>query len=129
VAVHALRVLLSKDDDGWFAQGLEIDYASSGESLDEVKANFAHGLLLTVHEHLRMHGSIERLFKPGPSDSWAEYLTAQSKDDCVKQKYSTIQFHDVSEHKALASEVSGRPVRFPFDTIHFIGREPEALAA
>ena len=37
VTLSALRVMLLEDSSGWFAQGLEIDYAASGATIDEVK--------------------------------------------------------------------------------------------
>jgi len=73
VGVLSLRVLLVEDTSGWFAQGLDIDYAASGSDVDEVKKNFEDGFCATVHEHLVMHGSIERLLKPADQDAWKEF--------------------------------------------------------
>jgi hypothetical protein len=56
VLVGALRVVIIKDEDHWFAQRLEIDYATSGHDMDDVKDRFQQGLTATVHEHLRMYG-------------------------------------------------------------------------
>ena len=58
-AVKALHVHLLQDGNGWFAQGMQIDYSACGETLDEVKHNFAHGLCLTINEHLLMYGHID----------------------------------------------------------------------
>ena len=93
VGVKSLTVLLSKDDDGWFAQGLEIDYASAGESLDEVKKNFELGLEKTIAEHLKLNGSIEKLLKVAPQYAWDEYHAAKFSD--LKRSFSTLQFHDL----------------------------------
>lgn len=88
VGVKALRVLLLKDGSGWFAQGLEIDYASSGGDLEEVKKNFETGLSLTIKEHLIMYGTIEKLLKIAPQEAWKEFLNAPP--ETVKSAYTTI---------------------------------------
>jgi hypothetical protein len=37
VACENLRVLITKEDGPWIAQGLEIDYAVDGDTISEVK--------------------------------------------------------------------------------------------
>lgn len=112
--VKALHVLIIKDGDGWFAQGLEIDYASAGSSVAEAKKTFETGLEKTVHEHLIMHGGIEKLLKVAPQEAWEEYNKTQP--DCLKTAYSAVQFHTV-KNKTL-----------PFTGIQFI-EQIEQLAA
>jgi predicted RNase H-like HicB family nuclease len=46
--IGALRVFIYNDDGSYFAQGLELDYFAQGESLEDVKARFFDGLLLTL---------------------------------------------------------------------------------
>jgi len=43
-----LRVLVVRDDKGWFARGLEVDYAEGGLSVEEVIEHFEVGLRETV---------------------------------------------------------------------------------
>jgi hypothetical protein len=101
--VKALRVLLIKDEASWFAQGLEIDYAACGNSVEQVKKNFEDGLEKTVHEHLVMHGAIDKLLKIAPQEAWDEYFKAQT--DCVKARYTAIQFHTVNANALPFTEV------------------------
>jgi hypothetical protein len=121
VGLKALRVMLSHDESGWFAQGLEIDYAAAGKSMEEVKANFELGLALTMREHLKMHGGLEKLLQVAPQEAWQEFLDAPP--DAVKASYSTV----------MATELFGRlrkseksDVQFPFDAIQFVNPEPVA---
>lgn len=124
VAVDKLRVLLLKDNGGWFAQGLEIDYAASGSNIDETKTNFETGFCKTVHEHLILHGTIDNLLKVAPQEAWAEFYKCPI--DAVKQSYSCFQFHTVEKALFLPEGIA-----FPFNEISFISREPieEAMAA
>lgn len=114
VGVKALHVLLTKDGDGWFAQGLEIDYAATGSSIDEVKENFAHGLALTVHEHLTIFGDIEKILVMAPQETWKEYLAATPES--LREGYSTVQLHEVTPDGQ--SMLQGQKI--PFEQIQFV---------
>lgn len=109
VAVKALHVLLVQDGDGWFAQGLEIDYAATGSTIDETKNNFAEGLSLTAHEHLTIFGDIHKLLVPAPAEAWKEYLAASPAS--LRQGFSTIQIHELDESKGAT---------IPFEEIQFV---------
>ena len=63
VGLGNLRVVIVPDEDSWFAQGLEIDYAAQGQSVEEVQANFARGLRATINQHLQVYGNIKGLLK------------------------------------------------------------------
>ena len=56
-----LNVSVIMDDGGVFAQGVEIDYASSAPTCKECIANFCKGLKLTADEYMKVHGSVDRL--------------------------------------------------------------------
>jgi hypothetical protein len=114
VGVKALHVLLTRDGDGWFAQGLEIDYAASGDNVEHVKSNFGDGLALTVREHLKMFGSIDKLLVVAPPDAWKEYLAASPQS--IKQGYTCVQIHELENVKDGESETDD----FPFETIQFV---------
>lgn len=77
VGIGALRVLIHPDGDLWYAQGIEIDYAATGESVDEVKHNFEVGLARTIDLHLERWGTIERLLKFAPASEWEELRGGQ----------------------------------------------------
>lgn len=60
--------MVEHDGGTWFAQGIEIDYAAAGTSLDDVRARFERGLRRTIEENLKRHNSIERILKEAPAD-------------------------------------------------------------
>ena len=93
VAIGNLRVMLFNDDGSWFAQGLEIDYAAQGDTLEEVQERFQEGLGATVDLHLRMNGSILSVLRAAPPEVWAEFYT---------QRPTTKRFSQVSLHLPFA---------------------------
>src|SRR5712691_8477645 len=64
VGIGGLRVFIMPDGEFWFAKGLEIDYATQGDTLEQAKENFGKGLAETIDLQLQMHGSIEQLLVP-----------------------------------------------------------------
>lgn len=90
VGIGKLQVIISRDGKGWFAQGLEIDYAVGGPSLAKVKKNFEKGLKGTIHLHLKMYETIDKLLKPAPQKVWKEnYWVPRSK----QFTFSQVSFH------------------------------------
>lgn len=77
-----LNVLLEKDDSNWFAQGVEIDYAACGTTVEETKINFIQGLLETIGEHLKMHGQLSNLLQ-APRETWGELFSIMSDDPTI----------------------------------------------
>lgn len=120
--VKALHVLLCQDDGGWFAQGLEIDYAACGADLDEAKANFSKGLISTTHEHLIMYGNLKKLLVLAPQDAWDEYYKAPA-ETISQEMFTFITAIATPEQKAAAEAI-------PFAGMQFIpGEKLEAMAA
>ena len=78
VGIGELRVLVCEDAGEWFAQGVEIDYAASGDSLADVQRRFQKGLAATVHLHLTRFQSIQRLLKYPPPDVWRRFNAQQA---------------------------------------------------
>lgn len=74
VVCDSLRVLITKQDGAWLAQGLEIDYAIDGETIADVKKRFQTGLAMTIESNLRVHGNIRDLLRIAPQDRWASYF-------------------------------------------------------
>jgi len=70
VALGDLRVLIFEKDGEWLAQGVEIDYAASGSSLEDAQRYFELGLARTVHLHLSQHATIDRLLHFAPESVW-----------------------------------------------------------
>ena len=123
VGLSALRVLLIKEDDSWFAQGLEIDYAAAGSTIEEVKVNFEDGLCHTIHEHLRMLGNLDKLLQLAPQEAWDEFFSGPK--ECVRHDFSMLSFYKVEEDNMRLPGGA----KFPFDRIAFITTEPELAAA
>lgn len=70
VGTWALHVVIVPDGKFWFAQGLEIDYATQGESLEDARKKFESGLAATIHEHLKVYGQLKNLLRVAPQDAW-----------------------------------------------------------
>lgn len=103
VGIGNLRVVLVPDGDVWFAQGLEIDYASQGSDEEDAKKQFEHGLTSTIEEHLRVYGTIQKLLKVAPQSVWHELL------------------YDASAHYKSYTQVTGHEIAdLPFAGIQYI---------
>lgn len=110
VGMLNLRVVVIPDGDLWFAQGLDVDYAAAGTSLEDVKARFESGLAGTVHEHLKMYAGIERILTPAPADVWTDLYYSKSGEHF---RFSQISFHkDLKDLRYL----------LPFDGIEYLER-------
>lgn len=126
IGIKALRVLLSKDGNCWFAQGLDIDYAAAGATLDEAKSNFEQGLALTVSQHLKLHGSIDKFLVVAPQEAWDEFYKTDS--ECTHLRLTTFQLHQMKQ-LVEKKNVKAKAIQhsFPFNKLAFI--EPQLLAA
>jgi hypothetical protein len=111
VGIGKLRVFIVPDGKFWFAQGLEIDYATQGDTLEEAKQNFAQGLAGTIDLHLQVHGSIDELLKP--SDVLQEAYRKRSSI----HYFFHISLHDIG----IKSQLD-----FPFSGIDFYRIDKEA---
>ena len=93
VGVGNIRVVIVKDEDQWFAQGLEIDYAAQGVSVEDAQKEFEEGFYATIHEHLRVYGSIERILKVAPSEVWRNMLFGSGK----RFIFSQVSLHEPAQ--------------------------------
>ena len=107
VGIWDLRVFIVPDGKFWFAQGLEIDLAAQGDTVEEAKKYSEHGLESSIDLHLRMYGNIEGLLKVAPSEVWQEALTNRK---CIGV-YSQVSVHNLCAK-------SDTP--FPFDNITYL---------
>ena len=64
VGLKNIRVIIVRDEGSWFAQGLDIDYAAQGESIEQAKKNFSGGLAATIDQHLQAYGTFVNFLKP-----------------------------------------------------------------
>lgn len=124
VGLGNLRVMICHDDDSWFAQALEIDYAVQGNSLEEVKRLFGDGLLHTIHENLRVWGHIQKLLKPAPAEVWKEFFEGAS---VLRRRYSQESIHNLPPLRESIS-VKAKIEGLPFDNIEFIQPREQQLA-
>jgi len=89
VGIGNLRVVICPDEGGWFAQGLEIDYAAGGATIPQVKKNFEKGLKGTISLHIQMHGNIENFLTPAPPEIWKEYWWSGKQ-----YRFTQVSLHD-----------------------------------
>lgn len=113
VGMWELHVVIVPDGDCWFAQGLEIDYAAEGDSLEDAKEKFQSGLAATVHEHLKVNGRIDGLLRVAPQEAWDLAFAASAKPH---------EFSQVSTHQ-IAEQSESIP---PFRGIQFIQQQVAA---
>lgn len=90
VGIWNLHVIITHDDESWFAQAAEIDYAAQGDSLEDVKSRFQQGLCATIHEHLTVYGTIDHLIHPAPPEVWKEIV---SISEGAQHEYSQLSIH------------------------------------
>lgn len=80
VGIFDLQVLIARDgDDSWVAQGVEIDYAVCGMSLDDVRKRFELGLGKMIQAHFSHFGNLDRLLQPAPTDDWTSLMRSQPR--------------------------------------------------
>jgi hypothetical protein len=103
VGIGNLRVFIVRDGQFWFAQGLEIDYAVQGGSVDDAKKKFEIGLEKSIDLNLRMFGNIEKLLVPAPSEVLQEAARNKSKT----QVYSQVSLHQVGTRSQQALPFEG----------------------
>ena len=68
-----MKVLMVSDDGSWFAQGLDIDFAAQGATLEEAKKNFFRvprigGGLMAVYEVLIATSPVRNLVREGKTN-------------------------------------------------------------
>ena len=96
VGLKNVRVVIVPDEGSWFAQGLDIDYASQGQGPEEAQNNFAQGLRATIDQHLQAYGHIRELLKPVAPQLLSNLVLDSSAQF---KRYAQVSAHEV--HKAL----------------------------
>jgi hypothetical protein len=75
VFLDGLRVWVHLSGGQWIAQGIDIDYATSGASQELAAQSFMLGLCMTIVEHVRRFRSLERLIsKRAPDDVYRAWV-------------------------------------------------------
>lgn len=80
-----LRVLVCPaEEGGYVAQGLEIDYCSTGATVEDVQKRFATGFLMTVEALIKRGRPLSALFKSvTPPEIWQEYIDSAKEDQLI----------------------------------------------
>ena len=73
--------------------------------MEDAQENFQDGLSATIHERLRVYGTIRGMLRIAPQEAWDLLLKADAKPHPVRQ----VSFQAVED------------VPLPFDNIQFIG--------
>lgn len=110
VGIGNLHVLITERDGEWFAQGVEIDYAATGWSLEAVKQHFELGLKATVGLHINKFNSIDRLLRFAPESVWGPLKSQPAF------RFDMLSEHDVSLPENLAP-------RFPYEVVVLAERD------
>ncbi len=108
VGIGNIRVILFKEEPYWYAQGLEIDYLSQGDTMEAAKDSFEKGLTYTIHENLKLHGTVDPVLKVAPQEMWSQIL----QPSVLSHKYTQVSFHLNIEEP--------RPVLLPFQAIQYL---------
>jgi len=108
VAIWNLSVLIVPDEDRWFAQGLEINYGAQGDTIEEAQEHFQRGLLLTIKQHLRIYGNVERILQFASS----EILKEAAQKKTAISRLSQVSFHEILDDVKAQEAV-------PFDGIDY----------
>jgi len=86
-----LRVVIVRDGDQWFAQGIDADYAAAGTTLEDAKRRFTKGFVKSMLVNVAEHGTyddfltyppqheIEKLFEKMTSDGFGNLYTIETE--------------------------------------------------
>ena len=110
VGLGPMKVIVCNEGGAWFAQGLDVDYASSGANFEEVKKNFETGLAATIDLHIKAYNSIKKFLKPAPQDVWDELYAAGGE---------TFDYTQITLHSELSKALG-------YEQINYITREAVA---
>ena len=103
-----LQVVVAPDEDGWIAQGVEIDCAAGGDTPEDAQERFEHALGALLQAHLSSFGNLEKMLSPvNSANLWAELALSASASEWT--------YSHVSVHKFLPAEIDF----FPFKMIRY----------
>jgi len=91
VGIGNVRVIIVPDGKSFFAQGLEIDYAAQGPTVDRAKENFEKGFRATIQQHLELYGNLKHFLVPAPTPIWQEMLPEVTQHN----RYFHVSIHKI----------------------------------
>ena len=108
ICINSLRVIISNDGDMWEAQGIDIDYASCGSSIEDVQARFEKGFSRTIQMHLKKFGTIDKLLKMAPTSEWRHLVDAETFQVDVLTNHEIsdmdgLPFKDIAYYQAKSA--------------------------
>jgi hypothetical protein len=101
VGLGNIRVIIVPDGSSFFAQGLEIDFASQGSTVEETKKNFEHSLCATIEQHIKIYGHINGLLQPAPLPVWQELVADKI---AMRNRFWLVSEHTIEPRGKLPYE-------------------------
>ena len=103
-----LQVVVAPDEDGWIAQGVQIDCAAGGDTPEDAQKRFEHALGALLQAHLTNFGNLDKVLSPvNSANVWAELAQSAAASEWT--------YSHVSVHELLPAELDF----FPFETIKY----------
>jgi hypothetical protein len=75
------------------AQGIDINYATDGATIEEAQANFERGLSLTIKANLQRLGNIDRIMKTPDPETWIPLI----QNNGVQFDFSMQETHEMND--------------------------------
>jgi len=105
ICINSLRVILSNDGEMWGAQGIDIDYAACGSSIEDAQSRFERGFARTIKLHLKKFGNIDKLLKMAPTSEWQHLIDAKTFNVDVLTNHEIndmdgLPFKDIAYYQA-----------------------------
>ena len=97
-----LTVLITKENETWMAQGIEINYFAYGDSIEDVQDAFEVGLFETIKAHLNTNGNIIPMLEWAPSNILNKYY----------EKAREFSFTMLGAHEVKEAHMPMRNIRF-----------------
>ena len=113
VGIGNIRVLITRDGNFWFAQGVEIDCFAQGDTPEEAMKNFGLGFAVTVGMYLEHHESI------GPMLKWAPMEVYKPLMEGSQYRFTHVSLHEIAPEQQLQVEdlpFTGLSFGIPSDT-------------
>ena len=104
VGIFGLQVVIAKDGDGWVAQGIEVDYAVGGESVEDTQKRFEVGLCESIHAHLSKFGHLDNFIIPADYTLWKGLLAGSQE-----WQHTSVSLHNLADQQ----------LEWPFSEIKF----------
>lgn len=88
IKLENIKVLIVPDGPFWYAQGIEIDCAAQGATIEEAKKNFEKMLDRAILRAVATHRTIEPLLHPVPSEIFQHVTMGVTEENMQWQRFS-----------------------------------------